>query len=84
MAQKNSTDYYKTIKLYTPSNEKQQITFSFNNDERTILGRYEQRDDLIFLYEYRGNYIGNEFFISFSQESVSYKLIRVDEIQHNS
>ena len=83
MAQKN-TDYYKTIKLNDPTTDRQQITFTFNEDERTILGRLEERNDLIFLYEYRGNYIGNEFFISFSRESISYKLIRVDGIPQNS
>jgi len=39
-----------------------------------------EKKDLIFLYEYRGEYVGIEFFISFSKESISYKLIKVEEV----
>jgi hypothetical protein len=41
----------------------------------------EEREGLIFLYEYRGKYIGIEFFISFSKQSLSYKLLKIDEAQ---
>ena len=40
----------------------------------------QEKEDFIYLYEYRGQYIGIEFFISFSKKSISYKLIKVDEI----
>jgi hypothetical protein len=60
--------------------QKQLITYSFNEKEETIIGIMEEKEDLIFLYEYRGKFIGIEFFISFSKESVSYKIIKVDEM----
>lgn len=53
-------------------------TYSFNNVERTVTGLVQERENQIYLYEYRGKYIGTEFFISFSRESVSYKLIKMD------
>jgi len=40
-----------------------------------------EKNNRIYLYEYRGKYIGNEFFISFSKESISYKLIKVEEAE---
>jgi hypothetical protein len=40
-----------------------------------------EKNNRIYLYEYRGKYIGNEFFISFSKESISYKLIKVEEVK---
>lgn len=72
-------DYYSKLKPKLFSDHKQKITYSFNESERTITGLIQERDDLIYLYEYRGQYIGIEFFISFSKNSVSYKLIRVDD-----
>jgi hypothetical protein len=54
-------------------------TYSFNNIERTVTGLVQERENHIYLYEYRGKYIGTEFFISFSKESVSYKLIKTEE-----
>jgi hypothetical protein len=60
--------------------QQQLITYSFNEKEQTITGIIEEREGLIFLYEYRGKYIGTEFFISFSKNSASYKLIKVNEI----
>jgi hypothetical protein len=54
-------------------------TYSFNNVERTVTGLVQERENQIYLYEYRGKYIGTEFFISFSKESVSYKLIKTEE-----
>jgi len=61
---------------------KQRITYSYNNVERTIIGQVEEDGNQIFLYEYRGKYIGTEFLISFSKSSVFYKLINVDEKQN--
>jgi hypothetical protein len=56
------------------------ITYSFNNVEKTIVGIVEEKENQLYLYEYRGAYIGTEFFISFSKESISYKLIKVNEM----
>ncbi len=39
----------------------------------------EEEGNIICLYEYRGIYVGTEFLISFAKNSVSYKLISVDE-----
>ncbi|MBL7739274.1 MAG: hypothetical protein JNK14_08635 [Chitinophagaceae bacterium] len=72
--------YSYTKHTYRPfSDQRQLITFTFNDIERTIIGTMEEKGDLIFLYEFRGNYIGTEFFISFSKKSSSYKLIKVGE-----
>ena len=61
---------------------KQRITYSYNNIESTIIGQVEEEGNQIFLYEYRGKYIGTEFLISFAKNSSSYKLINVDEKQN--
>ena len=61
---------------------KQRITYSFNNVEHTIIGQVEENGNYIFLYEYRGKYVGTEFLISFSRNSVSYKLINIEEMQN--
>jgi hypothetical protein len=61
------------------SDAKQRILYSFNNVESAIIGQVEEEGNYISLYEYRGPYIGTEFLISFSKNSVSYKLIRVVE-----
>jgi hypothetical protein len=73
-------DYYTKLKPRLFSDHKQRITYSFNEIERTITGLMQEKEDFIYLYEYRGQYIGIEFFISFSKKSISYKLIKVDEI----
>jgi hypothetical protein len=73
-------DYYSKLKARLFSDQKQKITYSFNEMERTITGIMQEKEDLIYLYEYRGQYIGIEFFISFSKKSISYKLIKVDEM----
>jgi hypothetical protein len=73
-------DYYAKLKPQLFSDHTQRITYSFNETERTITGIIREKEDLIYLYEYRGQYIGIEFFISFSKKSISYKLIKVDEI----
>jgi hypothetical protein len=72
-------DYYTKYGNRSFSDEKQLITYSFNDDERTILGSMEEKDNLIYLYEYRGKLVGTEFFISFSKKSISYKLLKVGE-----
>lgn len=73
-------DYYSRLKPKLISDQKQKITYSFNDTEKTIMGQIQEKEDLIYLYEYRGAYIGIEFFISFSKTSVSYKLIKVDDM----
>jgi hypothetical protein len=72
-------DYYGKYKERLFPGLNQLITYSFNEQEQTIIGHMEEREGLIYLYEYRGKYIGIEFFISFSKESLSYKLLKVDE-----
>lgn len=72
-------DYYTKHENRSFSDKKQLITYSFNDDERTIVGAMEEKDNLIYLYEYRGKLVGTEFFISFSKKSISYKLLKVGE-----
>lgn len=72
-------DYYTKHEDKLFPDQKQLITYSFNEIEQTIVGIVEEKGNLIFLYEYRGKYIGTEFFISFSKQSVSYKLINVSD-----
>ena len=73
-------NFYATHEEKSFPDQKQLIIYSFNQTEQTIIGIMEEKKDMIFLYEYRGKYIGTEFLISFSKESVSYKLIQVDEM----
>ncbi|MFI5185438.1 MAG: hypothetical protein ACHQF0_01800 [Chitinophagales bacterium] len=73
-------EYYSRFEAMTFPPQRQLITYSFNDKEKTITGIMMEKKDLIFLYEYRGEYIGVEFFISFSKQSDSYKLIRVEEL----
>ena len=73
-------DYYGKYKERSVPEHNQSITYSFNEQQQTIIGIMVEKEGLIFLYEYRGKYIGIEFFISFSKESTSYKLLQVDEI----
>jgi predicted nucleic acid-binding Zn ribbon protein len=63
----------------TSADPKQRITYSFHDVETTIIGKVEEINNLLCLYEYRGKYIGTEFLISFSKHSVSYKLISVED-----
>ncbi len=72
-------DYYSKIDTRSFPDQKQLITYSFNEKEKTITGVMLEKENLIYLYEYRGKYIGVEFLISFSKESISYKLIKVEE-----
>ena len=72
--------YYSQFTTEHLPDQKQLITFSFNEQLNTITGVMLEKKDIIYLYEYRGRYIGNEFFISFSKESISYKLIKVEEM----
>ena len=78
--QKNYLNYYTRHAEKTFPDQKQVITYSFNEVERTIIGRMEEKEGLIYLHEYRGTYIGFEFFISFSKKSISYTLIQVKEM----
>ena len=73
-------NYYTSHQRKTFPDQKQLITYSFNEKEQTIIGIMEEKEDLVYLYEYRGQYVGIEFFISFSKESISYKLIKVNEM----
>lgn len=73
-------DYYSTFESISFPDQKQMITYSFNEKVNTITGMMIEKRGLIFLYEYRGEYIGTEFFISFSKDSNSYKLIKVEEV----
>ena len=75
-------EYITKHKSKSFSDAKQRITYSFNNVESTIIGQVEEEGNYICLYEYRGKYIGTEFLISFARNSVSYKLINVEEKQN--
>jgi hypothetical protein len=73
------TSYYADYVSRTLPNHQQMITYSFLEKEKTITGVMLEELDRIFLYEYRGRYTGNEFLISFSKESIYYKLIKVED-----
>jgi hypothetical protein len=75
------SNYYATHEEKLFSGEKQKITYSFNEKEQTIIGVVEEKGDFIYLYEYRGRFVGFEFFISFSKQSNTYKLIDVSDMQ---
>lgn len=77
------SNYYTDHEKRSFPDQKQLITYSFNEKEQTIVGTMEEREGLIFLYEYRGKYVGTEFFISFSKNSISYKLIKINEMEAN-
>ena len=77
MHSKYSTYYSQREEKIFPD-QKQLITYSYNEQERSIVGIIEEKEGLIYLYEYRGALVGIEFFISFSRQSISYKLIKVD------
>jgi hypothetical protein len=77
--ERKHVDYYAKHENRSFSDQKQVITYSFLDHEKTIIGAMQEKGNLIFLYEYRGILIGTEFFISFSKNSISYKLIKVDE-----
>jgi len=72
--------YYSSSEPTPLPDQKQLITYSYNEHERKITGTMLEKEDLIFLYEYRGKYIGTEFFISFSKNSTAYKLIKVEDM----
>jgi hypothetical protein len=73
-------NYYSAYQTKLFPDKRQVITYSFNDKENSITGVVLEKGILIYLYEYRGEYVGNEFFISFSKESISYKLIKVEEM----
>jgi hypothetical protein len=74
----NSFEYYSNFREKLFPDQKQLITYSFNETEQTIIGLMEEKDNHIYLYEYRNKFIGFEFFISFSKNSTSYRLINVN------
>ena len=74
-------NYYAAYETELLPDRKQLITYSFNDIETSITGILLEKNNRIYLYEYRGKYIGNEFFISFSKESISYKLIKVEDAE---
>lgn len=76
-----SKTYYATHeeKIFS-DDERQMITFSYNGKIQTITGVIEEKGDFIYLYEYRGKYVGIEFFISFSKQSDTYKIIKVNAL----
>ena len=74
-------NYYSAYETEVLPDKKQLITYSFNDVENSITGVLLEKNSRIYLYEYRGKYIGNEFFISFSKESISYKLIKVEDAE---
>ena len=74
------SNYYATHEEKLFSGEKQQITYSYNEKEQTIIGVMEEKGDFIYLYEYRGKFVGFEFFISFSKQSNTYKLINISDM----
>lgn len=73
-------DFYSRIETKSFPDKTQLITYSFNDNVRMITGIMEEREDHIYLYEFRGKYTGIEFLISFSKESASYKFIKAEEI----
>jgi len=74
------TSYYADYEKRVLPEQQQAITYSFNEKEKTISGVILEEADRIYLYEYRDRYIGNEFLISFSKNSIYYKLIKVEDI----
>lgn len=76
----NRVDYFPSHEHNAFPEHNELITYSFNNTEKTIVGVTAETDNRIYIYEYRGKLIGTEFFISFSKDSVSYKLIKVDQL----
>jgi hypothetical protein len=78
--EQNRLKYFSQLSSKPYSDQQQLITYSFNEHERTIVGYMEEIGEQVYLYEYRGGYIGTEFFISFSRRSISYKLISVDKV----
>jgi len=74
----NNFDYYSNFREKIFADQKQLITYSFNETEQTIIGLMEEKENHIYLYEYRGKFVGFEFFISFSKDSASYRLINVN------
>jgi hypothetical protein len=73
------TSYYADYEKRILPTQQQLITYSFNEKELTINGVLLEEQDRIYLFEYRDRYIGNEFLISFSKNSIYYKLIKVED-----
>jgi hypothetical protein len=73
------TNYYANHEEKLFPDQKQSITYSYNGTEQTIIGIIEEKNGFIYLYEYRGKYVGIEFFISFAKNSGTYKIIKVED-----
>ncbi len=78
MTRKQSEDFAREDRAALLAREPVSFSYSFNNVTRTVIGQVLEGESHIYLYEYRDKFIGTEFFISFSKESVSYKLLKVD------
>jgi len=76
---RDSTTYYSDYVNKPLPEQQQMITFSYDEMEKTINGVLIEDTERIYLYEYRGRYIGNEFLISFSKDSIFYKLVKVED-----
>ena len=74
-----STSYYADYVKKALPEQQQLITFSYDEMEKTINGVCVEDTERIYLYEYRGRYVGNEFLISFSKDSIFYKLVKVED-----
>jgi hypothetical protein len=81
MKQNEQYNYYAGLKTKSFPEQKQLITYTYNDVEHTITGNVEEKDGFIYLYQYRDKYVGTEFFISFSKNSSTYKLVKVTEAQ---
>jgi hypothetical protein len=77
---KNNFEYYSNFREKIFSDQKKLITYLFNETEQKIVGLIEEKENLIYLYEYRGKFVGYEFLISFSKDSASYRLINVTDM----
>lgn len=74
-----TTNYYTDFVKKALPEQQQVITFSYDEEEKTINGVLLEEADRVYLYEYRGRYIGHEFLISFSKDSIFYKLVKVED-----
>jgi hypothetical protein len=81
---RTSTTYYSEYVKKSLPEQQQLITFSYDEEEKTINGVLLEEADRVYLYEYRGRYIGHEFLISFSKDSIFYKLVKVEDAPSQS
>jgi len=71
-------DYYTSTRANRVPDHSNWITYSFNDSERTIVGAIEEKNNLIFLYD-TVEICRNRILYFFFENSISYKLIKVDE-----